>query len=93
MSAPASVGAVAGAGSSGSTPAATGAGDSTSKKRRRLPRKLKTTREGKALIGITLGIGAGAVNSGNNLLYLILGLLLSLIVVSGVLSEDRKSVV
>ncbi len=73
------------AGSPAGSPAASR--ESAKKKRRQLPRKLKTTREGKALIGITLGIGAGAVNSGNNLLYLILGLLLSLIVVSGVLSE------
>jgi len=54
---------------------------------RRRPRELKTTREGKLLIAITLGLGFGAINSGNNLLYLILGMLLSLIVVSGVLSE------
>ena len=55
--------------------------------KRRLPRQLKTTREGKLLIGITLGLGFGAINSGNNLLYLILGMLLSLIIVSGILSE------
>ncbi|MEC8024508.1 MAG: DUF58 domain-containing protein [Myxococcota bacterium] len=55
--------------------------------RRKLPRQLKTTREGKLLIAITLGLGFGAINSGNNLLYLILGMLLSLVVVSGVLSE------
>ena len=36
---------------------------------------------------ITFGVGLGALNTGNNLLYLLLGLLLSLIVVSGVLSE------
>lgn len=36
---------------------------------------------------VTLGVGAAAVNTGNNLLYLVLGLLLSLIVLSGVLSE------
>ena len=55
------------------------------RRRRRLPRQLKTTREGKLLIAITLGLGFGAINSGNNLLYLILGMLLSLIVLSGVL--------
>ncbi len=53
----------------------------------RLPRQLKTTREGKLLIGLTLGLGFGTINSGNNLLYLVLGMLLSLIVVSGILSE------
>ena len=51
------------------------------------PRRLTTTREGKAVILVTLGLGFGAINSGNNLLFLILGMLLSLIVVSGVLSE------
>jgi len=34
-----------------------------------------------------LGVGVGALNTGNNLLYLVLGLLLSAIVVSGILSE------
>ncbi len=57
------------------------------RRRRRLPRQLKTTREGKLLIGLTLGLGFGAINSGNNLLYLVLGMMLSLIVVSGILSE------
>lgn len=46
------------------------------------------TREGRVFILVTLGVGAAAVNTGNNLLYLVLGLLLSLIVLSGVLSEQ-----
>lgn len=45
------------------------------------------TREGKWYIGITAGVGLAAMNTGNNLLYLLLGVLLSLIVVSGILSE------
>ncbi len=53
----------------------------------RPPRKLKLTREGKYFIGITFGVGFAAINTGNNLLYLLLGMLLSLIVVSGVMSE------
>jgi uncharacterized protein (DUF58 family) len=53
----------------------------------RAPRKLRFTREGKFLVGIALGVGFAAVNTGNNLLYLMLGVLLSLIVVSGILSE------
>jgi uncharacterized protein (DUF58 family) len=53
----------------------------------RWPRQLKMTREGKLLILITIGLGFAAINTGNNLLYLILGMLLSLIVVSGILSE------
>jgi uncharacterized protein (DUF58 family) len=53
----------------------------------RPPRKLRVTREGKYYLGITLGVGFAAINTGNNLLYLLLGLLLALIVISGVLSE------
>ncbi|MEZ4298375.1 MAG: DUF58 domain-containing protein [Polyangiaceae bacterium] len=53
----------------------------------RPPRKLKFTREGKYYLGITLGVGLAAINTGNNLLYLLLGMLLSLIVVSGVMSD------
>ncbi len=50
-------------------------------------RRLKFTREGKFFVGITLGVGFAAINTGNNLLYLLLGLLLALIVVSGIMSE------
>lgn len=55
--------------------------------RLRAPRKLKFTREGKFFVGITLGVGFAAINTGNNLLYLLLGLLLALIIVSGLMSE------
>lgn len=53
----------------------------------RPPRSLKVTRTGRTYLVLTLGVGFGALNTGNNLLYLVLGLLLSMIVVSGVLSE------
>lgn len=53
----------------------------------RPPRKLRVTREGKYFIGITFGVGFAAINTGNNLLYLLLGMLLALIVVSSVMSE------
>ncbi len=53
----------------------------------RPPRKLKLTREGKYFIAVTFGVGFAAINTGNNLLYLLLGMLLSLIIVSGVMSE------
>ena len=56
-------------------------------KRWKPPRRLKLTRDGKYFIGITFGVGFVAVATANNLLYLMLGMLLSLIVVSGVLSE------
>lgn len=52
-----------------------------------MPKRLRFTGEGKLLVVLALGIGTAAVNSGNNLLYLVFGLLLSLIMVSGVLSE------
>jgi uncharacterized protein (DUF58 family) len=50
-------------------------------------RHLRTTREGKAFILVTIGVGLAAFNTGNNLLFLILGFMLSLIVLSGVMSE------
>lgn len=53
----------------------------------RPPRRLKFTREGKFFVGITLGVGIAAINTANNLLYLLLGLLLALMVVSGIMSE------
>jgi uncharacterized protein (DUF58 family) len=51
------------------------------------PRRLKTTPAGRTFLVLTVGVGLGALNTGNNLLYLVLGLQLSLIVVSGILSE------
>ncbi|MBI5809749.1 MAG: DUF58 domain-containing protein [Deltaproteobacteria bacterium] len=53
----------------------------------KLPRSLSITREGKWFIGILLLIGIAAINTGNNLLYLVVAALLSLIVISGVMSE------
>jgi uncharacterized protein (DUF58 family) len=42
---------------------------------------------GRTYLVLTVGVGLAALNTGNNLLYLLLGLLLSVIVLSGVLSE------
>jgi uncharacterized protein (DUF58 family) len=53
----------------------------------RSPRRLRFQREGKLFVAITMGIGLAAVNTGNNLLYLLLGWMLSVIIASGVLSE------
>ena len=53
----------------------------------RPPRRLRFTREGKYYVLCTIGIGFGAINTGNNLLYLLLGWMLSLIIASGILSE------
>ena len=50
-------------------------------------RKFRLTREGRAFLFVTVGVGLAAVNTANNLLYLVLGLLLSLLLVSGVLSD------
>ena len=57
-------------------------------RRLRPPRRLRVTREGKAFLLVTLGVGAAAVNTGNNLLYLALSVNLSLIILSGILSES-----
>jgi uncharacterized protein (DUF58 family) len=53
----------------------------------RPPRTLKVTRVGRTYLVVTFGVGLGALNTGNNLLYLVLGLLLAMVVASGVLSE------
>src|SRR5438477_1168217 len=51
-------------------------------------RRLVFTRLGRWYTALTIGIGFAAINTGNNLLFLVLGLLLASIVVSGVLSEQ-----
>jgi uncharacterized protein (DUF58 family) len=56
-------------------------------RRRPSKRKFRLTREGRAFLFVTIGVGFAAVNTANNLLYLVLGLLLSLLLVSGVLSD------
>lgn len=50
-------------------------------------RRLKITRQGQVFVAITFAVGIGALNTGNNLLFLCLGLMLSIITVSGILSE------
>ena len=51
-------------------------------------RRLAFTRMGRWYTALTIGIGLAATNTGNNLLFLILGLLLASIIVSGILSEQ-----
>ncbi len=45
------------------------------------------TREGKYFIGITIGVGFAAIHTGNNRLYLLLGMVVSLIIASGSVCE------
>lgn len=56
---------------------------------RRLPvrRSIRLTSEGTRFLLFTLGIGVAAINTGNNLFYLLLAMMLSLIVISGLMSE------
>jgi uncharacterized protein (DUF58 family) len=53
----------------------------------RPPRTLQPTRAGWLFFGLTLGVGFAALNTGNNLLYLVFAFLLGFLVLSGVLSE------
>ena len=53
----------------------------------RLMRMQRVTREGWFYVGFTLVVGAAAINTGNNLLYLVLGLQLALVLLSALLSE------
>ena len=54
---------------------------------RRWPRRLKFYREGFWLLFMVFGLGIAAINTGHNLLYLLLGFLLAIISLSGVFSE------
>lgn len=51
------------------------------------PRTLRPTRAGWVFFLLTLGVGFAALNTGNNLLYLVFSFLLAFLVLSGVLSE------
>src|SRR3989442_3032730 len=51
-------------------------------------RRLWPTRDGWWCLGAALGLGFAAINTGNNLLYLLVSMLLGLVVVSGILSEQ-----
>ena len=50
-------------------------------------RSIRLTSEGTRFLLFTFGIGLAAINTGNNLFYLLLAMMLSLIVISGLLSE------
>ena len=50
-------------------------------------RTLQMTREGIGFVILSFTVGMGAINTGNNLLYLILAMCCSFIAVSGILSE------
>ena len=56
-----------------------------------LPARLKFTREGKSVVAIALGVGIAAINTGNNMLYLFLGMMLSLIIISGIHFGDHNA--
>jgi len=50
----------------------------------------RPTRDGWWCLAAALGLGFAAMNTGNNLLYLMTSLLMALIIVSGVLSEQSR---
>ncbi|HXN05726.1 MAG TPA: DUF58 domain-containing protein [Nitrospiria bacterium] len=51
-------------------------------------RSLVVTSLGLQFLGLMMVVGIAAVNTGNNLLYLILAMMLSMVVISGILSES-----
>jgi len=51
-------------------------------------RTIKPTRDGWWCLLVSVALGVAAINTGNNLLYLLVSALLALIVVSGILSEQ-----
>ena len=60
---------------------------SSKKPKSRSKRRLRLTREGRAYVAVSIGVGLAAINTGNNLLYLLLGWLLSVILASGFMSN------
>jgi uncharacterized protein (DUF58 family) len=50
-------------------------------------RSIRLTSEGIRFLLFALGIGIAAINTGNNLFYLLLAMMLSLVMISGLLSE------
>lgn len=63
------------------------AGAPSARKKRSLLKRLPTTREGVWFMSATLVVGAAAVNAGLNLLFLVFGMMLFLILASGIMSE------
>ncbi len=57
-------------------------------RRLRPPRTLRPTRAGWWFCALSFGVGFAALNTGNNLLYLVLSLMLAFLVLSGLLSES-----
>jgi uncharacterized protein (DUF58 family) len=51
-------------------------------------RSIRLTPDGTRFVVLSLAVGVAAINTGNNLLYLLLAMMLSLIVISGILSEQ-----
>ena len=51
-------------------------------------RTIWPTRDGWWCLFVVMGLGVAAINTGNNLLYLLVSLLLAFIIVSGILSEQ-----
>src|SRR3982751_174855 len=50
-------------------------------------RSLRLTSEGVCFVLLAVGIGVASINTVNNLLYLLFAMMLSLILISGILSE------
>lgn len=72
----------------GAGPALSGAAPRKRRSRLRPPRALRATRAGWCFIAIVFGVGFAALNTGNNLLYLVLAMMLAFLVLSGLLSES-----
>ena len=74
--------------SSGDTPVVGWLGKAGNDPWLRPPRSLRATRAGWCFIAIIFGVGFAALNTGNNLLYMVLALMLAFLVLSGLLSES-----
>jgi uncharacterized protein (DUF58 family) len=64
-----------------------GVKDVVKSRRRLFPRRFPPTREGWWFLLVTLVVGAAAINAGVNLLFLVFGMMIFLILASGLLSD------
>jgi len=55
--------------------------------------RTRPTKEGVTFLGLSLFVGFAALNTGNNLLYLTFGMMLSFIVASGIISMINLSMI
>ena len=58
---------------------------------KRQKREVRLSRPGNVFVGLTLALGFAAVNTGNNVLFLLVSMMLSLMVLSGFVAQIGRA--